>query len=261
MDGAAAQPLTGTEGAVLLFWSPDSRSLAFIGGGKLKKIAASGGQPRELADAVTFGGTWNRDDLIGGGPTTAVTALDDKAGETGHGLPFFLPDGKHFLYSAVTRNGERANFVASLDSTERARLINDGGNAQYSNGFLFFLRKDTLTGDATPQAQQITIGTGLFRGAAYSVSDAGFLVYQTGARKRWPLVSFDRKGTQIESFDQGADGDLELSPNGKQWRADRRWRRSVRAGRRRCRYRGSAYPRPPMEVTDELVGGRTVPSI
>jgi eukaryotic-like serine/threonine-protein kinase len=62
LNGISAQPLAGTEGASYPFWSPDSRFLGFFGGGKLKKIDASGGPPQTLCDASNIGrgGTWNR---------------------------------------------------------------------------------------------------------------------------------------------------------------------------------------------------------
>jgi len=56
LDGLTAQPLTGTEGAAAPSWSPDSRFVAFVAGGKLMKIDASGGPPFTLADASTSAG-------------------------------------------------------------------------------------------------------------------------------------------------------------------------------------------------------------
>ncbi len=49
LDAAAPQPLAGTEGASAPFWSPDSQSIAFFAAGKLKRIAASGGEAQVLA--------------------------------------------------------------------------------------------------------------------------------------------------------------------------------------------------------------------
>src|SRR6202521_5542905 len=51
LDTLTAQALAGTEGASAPFWSPDSRSLAFFAGRKLKKIDVSGGPPITLCDA------------------------------------------------------------------------------------------------------------------------------------------------------------------------------------------------------------------
>ncbi len=57
--------LPGTEGAGNLFWSPDSRSIAFFAGGKLKKVQASGGPPQNICDTPDMrGGTWNASDVI-----------------------------------------------------------------------------------------------------------------------------------------------------------------------------------------------------
>src|SRR5207244_1050018 len=65
LGALSAQPLAGTEGAILPFWSPDSRFIGFFANGKLKKIDAAGGPPQTLCDAPTGrGGTWNRDGVI-----------------------------------------------------------------------------------------------------------------------------------------------------------------------------------------------------
>ena len=116
LDTLAAQALAGTDGASSPFWSPDSRFLGFFAGGKLKKIEVSGGPPITLCDAPdNRGGTWSRDGVIvfaptilphsrrvsaSGGVPTAATVLGQ--GETTHRRPFFLPDGRHFLYNDAT---------------------------------------------------------------------------------------------------------------------------------------------------------------
>jgi len=59
LDGVTEQPLSGTEGGFHPFWSPDSKSIAFFAGGKLKTITATGGPVRVLADAgANRGGAW-----------------------------------------------------------------------------------------------------------------------------------------------------------------------------------------------------------
>jgi hypothetical protein len=49
-------------GAYEPFWSSDSQSIGFFAGGKLKKVALSGGPVQVLVDAPNSGeGTWSRD--------------------------------------------------------------------------------------------------------------------------------------------------------------------------------------------------------
>src|SRR5256885_15630871 len=60
LSGDSAQPLAGTEGASLPFWSPDGRSIGFFAGAKMKKIDAAGGPVSTLADApLPRGAAWS----------------------------------------------------------------------------------------------------------------------------------------------------------------------------------------------------------
>ncbi len=111
-----ARPIPGTEGGAFPFWSPDSRFIGFFAAGKLKKVPIAGGPPIVLADAPAGrGGSWSRDNVIlftpstadglmrvssAGGAPAVVTTLDPATGETSHRWPHFLPDGRHFLYTA-----------------------------------------------------------------------------------------------------------------------------------------------------------------
>jgi Tol biopolymer transport system component len=52
----ARQKLAGTEGAGRLFWSPDSRSIAFFAGGTLKKVEAIGGPPQNIRESLISAG-------------------------------------------------------------------------------------------------------------------------------------------------------------------------------------------------------------
>src|SRR5262249_62425761 len=66
LDAAEAVALPGTEGAQYPFWSPDSRSIGFFAGSKLKTIDADGGPPVTVCstDDDAKGGTWNREGTI-----------------------------------------------------------------------------------------------------------------------------------------------------------------------------------------------------
>ena len=67
VSGVKPRPLTGTEGANSLFWSPDSRSLAFFAGNKLKRLDLPDGAAVPLCDVaegIGLTGTWGADGEI-----------------------------------------------------------------------------------------------------------------------------------------------------------------------------------------------------
>ena len=161
-----------------MFWSPDSRFIAFsftngpFTSGQLKKLDISGGPPTTICDipAAVPGGTWNSDGVIvfaannapglmrvsaAGGMATPLTSLDRARGETNHRYPRFLPDGKHFLYQRMSNIPEnRGIFVGSIDAKpEEQRLepvMLSDRQAIYTEplgrgpGRLLFLRDTTL---------------------------------------------------------------------------------------------------------------------
>jgi hypothetical protein len=119
LSSAPAQPLASTEGAYNPFWSPDSREIGFFAGGKLKKIAADGGPPEALCDALAGrGGAWSKNGVIVFAPGVAspifrastTSGAPEPAsklgpGENSHRWPYFLPDGQHFLFWARNSRG------------------------------------------------------------------------------------------------------------------------------------------------------------
>ena len=236
LDSLIAQPLPGTDKIALsvtftlarpVFWSPDSRYIGFFADSKLKKMEISGGPAQTLADVPTsHGGSWNREGVIvfspnatsplyrvsvTGGEATQLTTLDESRQETAHRWPFFLPDGRHFLYlaRAVQQRENSAIYVGSLDSKETKRITSADSNVSYAPpGYLLFAREATLmaqpfdadklevTGDAFPLVERIrySYGPGL---AEFSVSSDGVLVYITGNPVPSQLTWFDRNGKQL----------------------------------------------------------------
>jgi Tol biopolymer transport system component len=143
-DELDAMPIAGTEGtgSGSLFWSPDSRWLAFVSQLRLKKYdVVGGGSPQVIADvsgAPAIGGAWNRDGVIvigsnpsgragsgglfkvsaTGGAISPITSLDPARKEMGHRFPSFLPDGRRFLYLRASFMPEQsAIFVGDIDGT------------------------------------------------------------------------------------------------------------------------------------------------
>src|SRR4029077_8904379 len=65
LDELEWKPITGTEGTIGTFFSPDSHWLGFFANGKLKKVGISGGAQQVLCDAFApFGASWGADDTI-----------------------------------------------------------------------------------------------------------------------------------------------------------------------------------------------------
>jgi len=252
LDALEARPLPGTDGAYLPFWSPDSRFLAFYAEGKLKKIEASGGPPQSLCDAQSGrGGTWNREGVIvftptpaerlfrvsaAGGPAIPVTTLDPSRQENSHRWPVFLPDGRHFLYFARSRQKEnRAIYVGSIDSKETRPLMSGNSNVLFapslteaSEGYLLFEREGflmarrfdaaglRLEGDPLPIAGRVR-GSDPLTAANFTVSQTGVLAYGKGTQIGYrQLAWLDRSGKPLSSIGPaGIYLDVSLSPDEK----------------------------------------------
>jgi Tol biopolymer transport system component len=160
------------------------------------------------AEVSTWPGAWSREGVVlfvsnngtlarvaeSGGTITPVTTLDASRSESAHLWPYFLPDGRHFLYLAesIGRPENNAIFVGSLDSKDRKLLVKVSSNPIYVNaGYLLYNRQGTLmaqpfdadrlqlTGDAIPIAEGVAFNPfGSY--AQFAASDSGVLVYRGG---------------------------------------------------------------------------------
>src|SRR5262249_26273125 len=166
LDSQRFQLLPETNGAQYPFWSPDSSTIGFFSGGRLKTIPSTGGPPQSLCDHALEGntgggGSWSRDGGIlfaggtgaiqrvpgTGGACTTVTKTD---GGVSHRFPQFLPDGKHFLYFLDGGDAsKRGIYLASLDSpstgsrvlADRSSVVFSPRSARSKPGHLLFLRE------------------------------------------------------------------------------------------------------------------------
>jgi eukaryotic-like serine/threonine-protein kinase len=239
-----AQPLPATDDASEPFWSPDNRFIAFFANNKLKKIDVSGGPAQTLCDAQNaYGGTWNADGIIlisldikginrvsaSGGSPTPVLRLDESRKEVAQAWPFFLPDGKHFLYQSWSgRSEDSAICVAALDGSDRKVLLKADSGPRYAlPGYLLFAVGSTLTGQAF-DARTLQLGGEPFpivEPVTYNdsnsyenvaVSQNGTMVYLSGGAGKRQLTWFDRTGKPQETVGPPGDiNDIVLSRDGK----------------------------------------------
>ena len=61
LNSTSSRWLDGTDGASCPFWSPTNTSIGFFADAKLKRIDIDTGSVRTLTNALSCGGTWNRD--------------------------------------------------------------------------------------------------------------------------------------------------------------------------------------------------------
>jgi Tol biopolymer transport system component len=220
------QPLTGTDGGRMAFWSPDSRSIAFFADASLKRMDIETGTIVPLANAPeAHPGTWSDDGTILFTPFTGspILRVSDRGGdavavESAAGVarlyPRFLLGGRHFLY--VTGPAPRGIYVAQLNGSERQRLVT-GTSVEYApSGYLLFTRDRTvfaqpfdpesleLRGSPVQVADQVI---------AMSVATDSTLVFRSGADAGRELVWFDRSGKEV-SRPSGPGNNPSLSPDG-----------------------------------------------
>ena len=246
MGSVAARAIPGTEGALMPFWSPDGRDLGFFTDTKLKRVPAAGGDVVELCDVKRArGGAWNRHgDILfaptsdgplfrvaaAGGDAQQVTTLDSTRQETGHRAPCFLPDGRHFLFSALPpKDGKFDICVGDLGSSRHTKLLQaTSGVAYTAAGYLVFHRNGTLAVQRFDAAALKLVGapvtlrenaavSGLAGAAGLSLSDAGSLVYGTAVFPTARLAWYDLAARELERLPMPPVPvfGLDLSPDGR----------------------------------------------
>ncbi len=248
LDSFTPHPLAGSEGAAHIFWSWDSRFIAFFAEGKLKKIEVETRSANPAVQVVCsvpdgWSGSWGRSDVIlfsrfggfplyrvpadGGVPAPLGTLILSRS-ELSQDFPFFLPDGRHFLYlsrSLQLRYG--GVYLGTLDSSDRTLLLTETSNADYvSRGYLLFVRERALmaqpfdsrrlrlTGDAFPVEPRI--GFASVSGGNFSASENGTLAYGTSDDViTTQLTWYDRAGKHLNTIgDPGGYRQPQLSPDG-----------------------------------------------
>ena len=240
LDVDQAEVLPGTEGARSPFWAPDSRSIGYFANGKLFKVEAVRGRPQLLCEVPEQGGgAWSTEGVIlfggphgisripaQGGTPALATKVDPK--EEAHRWPYFLPDGRHFVFLGDAQTTADHHIrVGTLDSEETQILFSAVTRIAYAApGYLLYINQGALvaqpfdakqlkvSGDPATIAEHVA-EIGPNHEFDFSVSNNGVLAYQVGSSQS-SLVWFDRSGKRLETTgDPDSYASIALSPDGR----------------------------------------------
>jgi len=238
--------LTSQRRVTHLFWSPDSKFIAFFAPGKLMRISIDGGQPELIAkfDGYGVSGAWSRKgDILfsprfasglfrvpaSGGDPVAVTTLDPRQRETLHGYATFVDDdGDRYVFLRRTF-GEAQNeiFAGSLGEKWQRPLMKADAIVGLMRGWLLFVRngaayaqrldakKLVVTGDPVKVVDDVTYIED-DSSALASVSEDGALVYEPSSNVRInaDFSWYDESGRLLQPiFTENGTRGGELSPD------------------------------------------------
>jgi len=241
LNSTNAQALAGTEAATAPFWSADGRSLGFFIGGQVKRLDIDGGAVQTVISGfASRGGAWNQDGTIlftrnnasplfriqaSGGDPLPVTKL---VNQQWHATPWFLPDGRRFLFLAGGSQNSSGIYLGSLDNDRTTRLTAGDSGARYVVGnWLLYVRLGSLVAQRVDLDKNVTIGApitivgGVPVGpliGTFSVSNTGVIAYRAGQANRRQLAWFDRTGQRLSDVGAADDAILmapKISPDGQ----------------------------------------------
>ncbi|HKW13560.1 MAG TPA: hypothetical protein VJS69_03655, partial [Candidatus Krumholzibacteria bacterium] len=244
LNVSSARMLPGTEGAVIPFWSPDSKQVAFFADGNLKRMGINDDGAQVICPApAPRGGDWGPGNLIvfapaasgplmqvpaSGGTPTPATTLDTAAHETAHRFPQFLPDGKHFLFVALPgKDNQSPTRVGTVGGISGPVVVTASGRAAYAAGYLLFNQNGSIMAQPFDAAALKLSGSpaivrglkdasGQYSGSpALEASAAGTLIQREVQQNDTRLVMVDRSGRSLHQIavPAGVYRQLRFSPD------------------------------------------------
>ena len=225
-------------------WSPDGRSIVYVGDHKLHRLDMNGGSPRGLgsmfasplgppawspAGIILFSMESEATPKLGQIPATGGVAKPAMALDSLELNPSFLPGGRRFLYSNYNGSGGIGNalYIGTLDAKEGKRLATGSSGVFVPPSWILYVSgstlvaqsfdsaSETLTGPTIPIADKVAV-VRLNRGG-FSVSQNGVLAYRTAPPPQDnDLVWYDRQGKRLGTVGEPAlYSNPALSPDGK----------------------------------------------
>jgi serine/threonine-protein kinase len=251
-DARGERLLEDTDGARQFAFSPDSRWIAFVGRGMLRRVSVNGGTSIDLCDIGTARGlTWVNDatlvvapDVITGlhrvslsdGRMEELTAVDAEAGERSHRWPTRMPDGESVVFQCqyLSEQYDASEIrIVSLAGGDQRAVYRGGSSPRYvSTGHLLFVRDGTLfatpldLGEAVPARLPVPVLSSIWARvdsedahdgtAQFDVSPDGTLAYRTGHSAKIHVARIDfSTGSRERITEPGDLGRLALSPDGR----------------------------------------------
>lgn len=251
LDADTARPLSGTDGAVALTFSPDGSELAYSTFAAVFRVHVRGGPPARLSSPPEVTGlSWGSARLIGAevglleiNPADGTfRGLTPASSLVRHGTPHLLPDGSAVLfteYRTQWTSGDEQVMALRLSPGETpVRVLANAADARYlPSGHLVFLRQGTLfvvpfdartlatTGEPVAVLQGVSQSTSawdshdLTLAGHFAVSSSGALAYLKHPLPVYPdrdLIAFDRSGrvTSLGAPARGYRSQVAASPDG-----------------------------------------------
>ena len=248
LDDVTAKRIAGTQNAGFgVFFSPDSKSIAFHTGVELRKVSLTGGPPTTICKTVGYrGGSWGADDIIvfagesdagrglfrvpaGGGEPEVLTIADSQKGEGVYRTPEILPGGQAVLFE-IFGTGNSKVALLSLKTGEQRVLLEGARQPHYTpTGHLVYSAASTTTlmavafdldrleivGSPVPLPEQVRGDT--LNMMDYALSSQGTLVYVPAGGNEYSLVWVDREGREQRVTEKNGEYlTPRVSPDGKQ---------------------------------------------
>jgi Tol biopolymer transport system component len=241
LDSFEIRPLSGTEGALHPFFSPDGRSLGFLTNDKLKTYSFASATTTTICDvAVGVSGTWIagdqvffaaqegrrlfRVDVRGGAPVMVADA------RIGYRYGRVTPDGKSALVT-YRQAGIGADFaqvrLVNLATNDIKTLTTDGYDARLTkSGYLVFGRSGRVfaarfdqdeqsVGDLVPIASDVRMHA-LYPHLQLAVSDNALAYVPGGDVAVASLAWVSRQGqTEFLPMEPRVYGSFDLSADGR----------------------------------------------
>ena len=248
--------MPGTEGVDSLFWSPDGRSIGFFAAGKLLRVDVAGGAPIPICDVngnFMYAGSWGAGGEIlfarfpgdaiyrvstTEGKPAAIVKPDRAYGEMTVSWPWFLPDGRSFLYLRQEEKGGTLMLWSPggparplFPMLSRVEYVEPGYLVFAREGMFLAQRFDPRSGRLSGEPVSISdsvrykIKEGF---AAFATSRSGVVAYRTSDAFRRRMAWFDRAGRAVDRMETLAplgapdeSNDVAIDPEGRRVLFDR----------------------------------------